>query len=56
MILPLAGLILGAIAGAFAAHRRGGTRADIAQWAAVWGIGLGAAGVLLTVLLLRLTA
>ena len=55
MILPLAGLILGAIAGALVARRRGGTRADIAQWAAVWGIGLGAVGVLVTVVLLRLT-
>lgn len=56
MILPIAGLILGAIAGALAARRRGGTRADIAQWAAVWGIGLGLAGIVVTVLLLRLTA
>lgn len=54
MLLPIAGLILGALAGALAAKRRGGKPADIAQWAAVWAIAFGAFGVLLTIILLRL--
>lgn len=38
MIYPLAGILLGAIAGGLRAKRKGGKRADIAQWAAVWAI------------------
>jgi len=53
MILPIAGFVLGAIAGALAARRRGGGRADMAQWAAAWGIVLAVAGVVVTVTLLR---
>ena len=38
MIYPLAGLILGAMFGAFRAHARGGNLADKLQWAGVFGI------------------
>lgn len=30
--------LIGGTLGAFAARRRGGTGADIAQWSVVWGI------------------
>ena len=54
MLLPIAGLILGALAGALAAKRRGGKTADIVQWAAVWAIAFGALGVFFTVIAVRL--
>ncbi|ADO41382.1 conserved hypothetical protein [Ketogulonicigenium vulgare Y25] len=38
MLLPLAGLILGAALGAWRASRRGGKALDLAQWAAVHGV------------------
>lgn len=53
MIYPLAGLILGAIAGALRARARGGTAADMAQWAVVHGLILGLAGLLAAILLTR---
>lgn len=53
MIFPIAGLVLGAIAGGLRAQRRGGTRADIAQWAAVHGIIFGLVGLFLLILIER---
>ena len=38
MILPLGGLVLGALLGAWRARGAGGTRLDLLQWAAVGGI------------------
>ncbi|MCC5973507.1 MAG: hypothetical protein JJT81_05600 [Rubellimicrobium sp.] len=49
MIFPLAGLVMGALTGGMRAKRRGGTRADIAQWAAVHGIIFGLAGLFLLI-------
>lgn len=38
MIYPMGGALLGAILGVVAARKRGGTRADMAQWGAVLAI------------------
>ncbi len=38
MILPLFGLLIGALIGVFMAKRRGGTRLDLLQWAVVIAI------------------
>ena len=38
MILPLIGLLIGALVGIFMAKRRGGKRLDMLQWAGVIGI------------------
>ena len=38
MIVPLGGLLLGALLGALRARSAGGTRLDLLQWAAVGGI------------------
>lgn len=53
MILPLGGLVLGALLGAFAAKRRGGKPADLAQWAAVWALILGIIGMVVMIVLDR---
>jgi hypothetical protein len=53
-MLVIGGLILGALAGGLTARRRGGKPADIAQWAAVWGILFGLVGLFLTLFLDRL--
>lgn len=50
----IGGLILGAIAGGLTARRRGGKPADIAQWAAVWGIMFGLIGLFVTLVLDRM--
>lgn len=44
MIIPLGGLLIGALFGAFNAKRRGGNWADVAQWAAVGAVVLGVIG------------
>lgn len=54
MIFPLGGLALGAILGAWAARRRGGGPADLAQWAGVWAMILGVAGLVLMIVFDRL--
>ena len=56
MLLPLAGLVLGAILGALGARRRGGVRADLLQWGAVGAILGGLAGLFLLILVSRLMA
>lgn len=38
MIYPLAGIVLGAILGAFRARQRQGNALDMGQWAAVFAI------------------
>ncbi|MFQ6549576.1 hypothetical protein AADZ90_016610 [Aestuariibius sp. 2305UL40-4] len=53
MIFPLSGLFLGALAGAFVARKRGGKRADIAQYALVYAIIFGLAGLFLLILVDR---
>ena len=50
----LAGIIIGAAFGAWRARQRWGTRLDMAQWAAVYAILFGLAGLILTILLGRL--
>jgi hypothetical protein len=49
----IGGLILGAVSGGWTARRRGGKPADIAQWAAVWGILFGVLGLFVTLVLDR---
>ena len=53
MIYPLGGALLGAILGALAARRRGGKRADMAQWAAVLAILFGVVGLFVLVFIER---
>jgi hypothetical protein len=53
MIYPLAGLVLGAIAGAIRARARGGKTADMVQWAIVHGLILGLAGLFAAIILSR---
>ncbi|EPX85915.1 hypothetical protein ruthe_01636 [Rubellimicrobium thermophilum DSM 16684] len=54
MIFPLVGIVFGALYGALAARRRGGKVPDLLQWAAVWAIIMGLAGLFLSILLQRL--
>jgi hypothetical protein len=56
MIFPLVGIVFGALYGALAARRRGGKTPDLLQWAAVWAIIMGLAGLFLAILLQRLVA
>lgn len=53
-MIVLAGLVLGAVWGVVQAKKRGGNRADMAQYGAVWGIIGGLAGLFLTIGLERL--
>lgn len=53
MIYPLGGALLGAIVGAFAARRRGGKGADMAQWGSVLAIVFGMLGLFLLVFIER---
>jgi hypothetical protein len=50
----IGGLVLGAVGGGWTARRRGGKPADIAQWAAVWAMLFGIAGLFVTLILDRL--
>ncbi|MGR3591719.1 MAG: hypothetical protein ACU0B9_09895 [Limimaricola soesokkakensis] len=54
MILPLTGLVIGAILGAWRARRHGGGAADMAQWGAAHGVALGVVGLFLLLLVSRL--
>ena len=54
MIYPLAGILIGALLGAYRARARGGTGADIAQWAAVFAMILGIAGLFVAVIITRI--
>lgn len=53
MIYPLAGILIGAITGALRAKMRGGKMLDILQWAAVFGIIFGLAGLFLLIFIER---
>ena len=53
MIYPLGGLLIGAILGALRSRSRGGTRLDIAQWAAVAAIIGGLIGLFLLIFIER---
>lgn len=53
MIYPLGGALIGAFVGALAARRRGGKRADMAQWGAVLAIVFGMLGLFLLVFIER---
>ncbi len=53
MIYPLVGLVLGLVIGAWRAKSRGGTRADMAQWAVAHGLGLAMVGLFLLVIVDR---
>ena len=47
-------MVLGAVSGALFARRRGGRGADMAQYGAVWAIGLGLLAVVVSILIDRL--
>ena len=51
----LPAMILGAVWGAWTARKRGGRRLDMAQYGAVYAIGLGLVAVLASILIDRLT-
>ena len=53
MIYPLAGLVLGALFGAYRARSRGGSGLDMAQWAAVNAIIFGLIGLFILVFIER---
>lgn len=53
MSLVYAGLVLGALVGAFQAKRNDGQTKDVLQWAAVYGIIFGIIGLFLTIFILR---
>ena len=53
MIFPLAGMVFGAILGAFRAKSRGGTRLDMLQWGAVFAILFGIVGLFVLIILQR---
>lgn len=54
MIYPLAGLLIGAVLGTLLAARRGGKTFDLMQWAAVFAIIGGLAGLFLLIAVDRL--
>lgn len=53
MIIPLGGLLIGALFGAFNAKRRGGNWADMTQWAAVGAVILSVIGLCIMIVLDR---
>ena len=53
MIIPLAGLLIGAIFGAWRARTKGGNRLDMAQWAAVFAILFGLVGLFILIMIQR---
>lgn len=53
-MIVIGGFVLGAVIGALTARRRGGKPADIAQYAAAFGIAFCLLGLFLTILLERL--
>lgn len=56
MILPLAGLLLGLLIGAFRAKKRGGKTEDILQWAVIHGLILAMIGLFALVFIERIYA
>lgn len=53
MIYPLSGLFFGAVLGAYRAKTKGGKPADMAQWAAVFGMIFGVIGMFIAVIITR---
>jgi len=53
MILPLLGILFGALFGIFSAKRKGGKRLDLIQWGAVVGIIGGILGLFILVFIER---
>ncbi len=53
MILPLAGMVLGAILGTSQAWRRGGKLYDMLQWGAVFALVFGLLGLFILIFLAR---
>lgn len=53
MIYPLAGLLIGAVAGALRARSKGGNRLDMLQWGASVALIFGIVGMFVMVLLTR---
>ncbi|MDU8944886.1 hypothetical protein [Ovoidimarina sediminis] len=53
-MIVLAGVVLGGSYGAWLAKKREGTRADMAQYAAGFGIAFGLLGLFLTIILERM--
>lgn len=53
-MIVIAGLVLGAAMGAITASRRGGTRLDLLQYAAGYGIAFCLLGVVLTIFIDRM--
>lgn len=56
MIYPLGGLFFGAVLGAYRAKSRGGSAADLAQWAAVFALIFGIIGLFIAVIMTRMSA
>ncbi|MEI4470398.1 hypothetical protein [Frigidibacter sp. MR17.24] len=52
-MLSIAGLVIGAIWGGLRARARGGSGFDIAQYAAVHGLGLAILGLFVSIVILR---
>ncbi|MCF7701579.1 hypothetical protein [Loktanella sp. M215] len=53
MILPLGGIVLGALIGAIRARMRGGKLLDMLQWGAAFAIILGIVGLFILVFIQR---
>ncbi len=56
MIIPLSGLLIGAIFGALRARARGGKGKDMLQWGAVFAIIFGLIGIFVLIFLQRTLA
>nr|WP_170610462.1 hypothetical protein [uncultured Ruegeria sp.] len=56
MVVVLGMAVLGAILGALTARKRNGSGADIAQYAAGYGIAFALAGLVMSLILVRLVA
>lgn len=54
MIFPLAGMLLGAVVGAYRAKSRGGKLLDLLQWGAVFAILFGIIGVFVLIFVDRI--
>jgi len=52
-MLPLGGLIFGAVLGAYRAKSKGGKPADMAQWGAVFALIFGIIGLILAIIIAR---
>lgn len=53
MLIPLAGILIGAVLGALKAKSKGGKPADMAQWGAVFAMIFGVIGLFIAVIMTR---